>query len=147
MDADTVTMEIDDTKTWSGLPAPDGWAIMDSIHNHHNPTERVGHMWIRLRGERISILEDVTVKADGRKWLHVSVGKPNKKMPTYEDLQTARRLFIGEHRECYMVFPTSDRYVNVAHVLHLWACMDAPTGVLPNFEEIVKVNGQELLSV
>ncbi len=58
-------------------------------------------------------------------------------MPTYDDIQVARKHFIGEARECYMVFPTKGRYVNFNPVLHLWVCLDAPDGVLPHFEAVV----------
>jgi hypothetical protein len=118
--------EYDDTKTWSGLEAPRGWHIVERGGD--------GLKWQRMFGEAITVIESTSVK-DGRTWLHVSVAKPSpKKMPTYEDLQTARRLFIGEDREAYMVFPTKDRYVNFFPVLHLFCCLDKPEGVLPRFE-------------
>jgi hypothetical protein len=127
---------MDTTKTWSGLPAPQDWHIGEGIYDHHQPTVRTGHIWERLAGQRITVMEDVSIKADGRRWLHVSVAKPNDRMPTWEDLAVARKLFIGD-RECYQVFPTEDRYINVHNVLHLWCCLDAPNGVLPHFEEVV----------
>lgn len=131
--------EYDGSTTWSGLPRPSGWHIVDRRAD--------GLMWQRLTGEAIKVIESSKVEADGKRWLHVSVSKPTKKMPTYDDLQTARRLFIGEHRECYQVFPTADRYVNFNPVLHLFACLDAEDGVLPHFEGIVRINGEERLSV
>lgn len=119
--------EWDTTKTCSGLEAPDGWYVVERRED--------GIMWRRVTGEPIKVIESISVQADGRTWLHVSVSKPSpKKMPTYEDLQEARRLFIGEHREAYQVFPTKDRYVNFFPVLHLWCCLDQPEGVLPRFE-------------
>ena len=121
--------EIDTTKTYSGLPAPEGWHIVQPWGD--------GLMWERMIGERITVIEDITTKADGRRWLHVSVARPSRKMPSYDDLQVARKLFIGEHRECYQVFPTADRYVNIGNVLHLWSCLDQPEGVLPHFEDEV----------
>jgi hypothetical protein len=125
-----VTTEYDDSKTFSGLPAPEGWHIIDRRND--------GFMWQRLFGEAIKVIESVAVEKDDRRWLHVSVSKPKKtKMPTYEDIQTARKLFIGEHRECYQVFPTADRYVNVNPVLHLFCCLDQPEGVLPPFEGMI----------
>ena len=134
----TIT-EWDDSKTYSELEAPVGWHVVERRED--------GLMWERLVGQKITVIEDITVKADGYKWLHVSVAKPNKKMPTYEDLQEARRLFIGEDRESYMVFPTQDRYVNLGNVLHLWCCLDYPDGVLPRFEGKVTLAGVEMLSV
>lgn len=142
-----VVTEWDNSQTWSGLPGPQGWHITEFIHAYHQPEERRGYAWERMVGQRLSVMEDVTVKADGRTWLHVSVAKPNGKMPTYEDLAEARRLFIGEERECYQVFPTKARYVNANNVLHLWACLSSPEGVLPHFEEEIKIGGVAVLSV
>lgn len=121
--------ERDLTKTHSGLPVPNGW------HTVEWPGE--GLMWERLVGQRITVIEDITIKADGRKWLHVSVAKPNRKMPTWEDLQEARKLFIGEERESYQVFPPKERYVNLGNVLHLWCCCESEQGVLPQFDEVI----------
>ncbi len=118
--------EYDESKTHSGLEAPAYWQIVERRDD--------GILWRRLQGEPIQVIESVVLK-DGQRWLHVSVSKaPKRKMPTYEDVQTARILFIGEHRECYMIFPPKDRYVNINPVLHLWTCLDAPDGVLPHFE-------------
>lgn len=130
----TPAQEIDMTKTWSGLPAPNDYHIIDAVWDHHPPHKRCGHKWERLFGQRITVIEDITVKADGRRWLHVSVAKPNGKMPTYEDIQEVRRLFIGKQRECYRIYPIKERYINFAHVLHLWSCIDKPDGVLPHME-------------
>lgn len=121
--------EIDTTKTFGGLDVPRDWHIIERRED--------GIMWERLTGEPIKVIESVSIH-DGMRWLHVSVSKaPKRKMPTYEDIQVARRLFVGEHRECYQVFPTSDRYVNFHPVLHLWCCLDMPEGVLPRFEGVL----------
>jgi hypothetical protein len=90
-----------------------------------------------LTGERLTVIESVAQRSDSRCWLHVSVAKPNKKNPTYDDIQYIRKLFIGEERESYMVFPTKDRYVNINPVLHLFCCLDSPGGVLPQFEDMI----------
>lgn len=132
MDKDFTTTTIterDTTKTYSGLPAPQDWHVIEPWGD--------GLFWERMIGQRITVIEDITEKADGRMWLHVSVAKPNKKMPTYEDLQEVRRLFIGEDRECYMVFPPKECYVNFANVLHLWCCLEQEKGVLPNFDGVI----------
>lgn len=132
-------IELDSTKTYSGLAAPANWHIIERRQD--------GLMWQRLTGEAIKVIESIAIETDGLHWLHVSVSKPKKKMPTYDDLQVARRLFIGEHRECYQVFPTSERYININPVLHLWACMDRPEGVLPRFEGMAVLGGVKQLSV
>lgn len=122
-----VTIDLDDTKTYSGLPAPHDWHIEDRLGD--------GLKWRRLVGEAISVIETIAIKEDGCRWLHVSVAKPSpKKMPTYADVQTARRFFVGEHRECYHIFPTQERYVDFYPVLHLYCNLDKPEGVLPRME-------------
>lgn len=132
--------EWDNTKTFSGLPAPSDWHILEKRDD--------GLMWQRLKGEAIKVIESSKVEADGRLWLHVSVSKPKRsKMPSYEDIQVARKLFIGEHRECYQVFPTSERYVNFNPVLHLFCCLSSPEGVLPSFEGMLRIEGKDQLSV
>jgi hypothetical protein len=123
-------IEVTPGTTISGLPAPRGWHIARPWGD--------GLAWERLIGERITVIEDISFKADGKRWLHVSVAKSKKHLiPTYDDLQVVRKAFVGEHRECYQVFPTKDRYVNIGNVLHLWACLDSPEGVLPHFEGFV----------
>lgn len=119
-------IERDLTKTCSGLGAPRDWHVIEARED--------GLAWERLFGERITVIESIATKSDGKRWLHVSVGRPKNKLPTYEMIQEVRRLFVGEHRECYHIFPTSDRYVNFANVLHLFACLDQPEGVLPRME-------------
>lgn len=128
-DFDLSTIDIDTTKTVSGLPAPRGWHVIERRGD--------GAMWQRLSGEALKVIESVKVEQDGKTWLHVSISKPNGKMPSYEDVQLLRKLFISEDRECYHVFPTKDRYVNFHNVLHLFACLSSPSGVLPHFEGIV----------
>lgn len=124
------TNVIEDSKTFSGLPAPDYWSVTDRRPD--------GLMWQRTQGEAIKIIESIAIEKDGKRWLHVSVSKPSKaKMPTYEDIQVMRKLFVGEHRECYMVFPPAERYVNINPVLHLWTCLDEEKGVLPQFDGVV----------
>ncbi len=124
------TLDIKPCTTISGLEAPKGWHIAGPWGD--------GLYWERLVGERITVIEDISVKADGKRWLHVSIAKSKKHLiPTYEDIQVVRKAFIGEHRESYMIFPTKDRYVNLGNVLHLWSCLDEPDGVLPHFEGFV----------
>lgn len=61
---------------------------------------------------------------DGRRWLHVSIARPNK-MPSYADLARLKTIFIGPDA------PASE-HVNIhPHALHLWCCLDGDG--LPNF--------------
>ena len=128
-----ITIDLDDSSTVSGLPAPSGWVC---IQRHRDANGIYGRAWQRTTGEALRIIESIYTRPDdGRTWLHVSVSKPNRKMPTWEDIQTMRRYFVGEHRESYMIFPTKERYVNIhPGVLHLYCCLDQPGGVLPHME-------------
>jgi hypothetical protein len=115
--------------TYSGLPVPQGWHIVRR--------EDDGILWERLIGGKMTVIESVATEADGKRWLHVSVAKPNRKIPSYDEVQYIRKLFIGEDRESYMIFPPKERYVDINPVLHLWTCLDEPKGVLPQFEGMI----------
>lgn len=82
----------------------------------------------------LAVIETVNREADERRWHHVSLSRRTR-LPSYEDIQLVRRLFIGADAECYQVFPPASRYVNRhPFCLHLWHCLDAPAGaVLPDF--------------
>jgi|SRR5579885_2408507 hypothetical protein len=125
--------EIDTTKTQSGLCVPSEWDFLERF----GPT---GRKWERAVGQPLYVIETTARQSDGREWLHVSVSKRNGKIPSWQDVQDVRRVFVGEDRECYLVFPPKDRYVDIHQVLHLYCCLDAPGGVLPHFEG--RVNGR-----
>jgi hypothetical protein len=130
------TIEIDDSTTVSGLPAPFGWVC---LYTRRDEDGIYGRAWERTTGQAIRVVESLyTRPEDGYTWLHVSVSKPNRKLPTWEDVQVMRACFVGEHRESYMIFPTQDRYVNIhPGVLHLYCCLDQPEGVLPRMEGVI----------
>jgi hypothetical protein len=135
----------DISKTVSGLPAPEGWYC---VKRESNAQGIYGCIWERLFGERLRVIESISQRSDGRDWLHVSISKQNRKLPTHEHLLLLRNLFVGEHRECYQIFPTQERYVNIhPGVLHLYCCLNVPTGVLPQFEGTFEINGQKVLGV
>jgi len=85
--------------------------------------ESVGEYWPR-------------VAAPGKRrehWQHVSVSRAGR-LPDYEDMKLVRRIFVGDDRECYAVYPPESRWVNDhPFVLHLWCSLDSPDGVLPDF--------------
>ena len=59
---------------------------------------------------------------DGEVWLHASISRRDRALPTYEDLKTVHRLFMPG-LVAYQLFMPSDEHVNLAEVLHLWACV------------------------
>jgi len=78
----------------------------------------------------------ISKEQDGKNWLHASASRKDKKMPTYEDLMTLKRLCIGDHHTALQIFPPKNKHVNIAgdmgvEVLHLWSCLDGD--VTPDF--------------
>ena len=69
---------------------------------------------------------------DGRRWLHVSASRPDRKgkprMPSYADLKAVKSLFIGDGRKALQ---KASEHVSEFDVLHLWCCLDADP--LPDF--------------
>jgi len=75
-------------------------------------------------GANRTVIVSGQVESDGKRWLHISVAC-KRRLPTYKELAIVRHTFIGEDRYSVMVFPPTDRYVNVHRfALHLFACWD-----------------------
>ena len=73
---------------------------------------------------------------DGKHWLHASLSRMDKKMPTYQDLKEMKRLCVGDDKTALQVFPPKDKHIDIAgprgvEVLHLWSCLDG--NVTPDF--------------
>lgn len=90
---------------------------------------------VAARRQHLRVIVSQAVEEDGRLWRHVSVSRQDGRLPARVDLAAVKRSWIGDDMECYEVWPTADRYVNLHRaVLHLWACLDADHGrVLPDF--------------
>lgn len=83
------------------------------------------------RARKLSVIVSDAVEKDGRRWRHVSCSLRHR-VPNYEELCLIKRLFIGDDREAYSVWPRKSHYVNLhPHCLHLWCPLDGP--VLPDF--------------
>lgn len=79
----------------------------------------------------LGIIVSIAIEDDGKSWLHASVSRKDKTLPTYEDLGQLKRLCVGDHRTALQIFPPKEKHVNLAEVLHLWACLDGD--VVPDF--------------
>ena len=69
-------------------------------------------------------------------WIHASVSRRDKQMPTYSDLKSLKRLTIGDDRMAVQVFSTSEKHIDIMgphglEVLHLWSPENAD--MLPDF--------------
>jgi hypothetical protein len=133
--------------------------MMALIDERHQSVDRGGYMKLWTLRERrfdgaawtniydgLAVIESVAPEADGRFWHHVSVSTSTRTIPKWKELRQVKNTFIGEQLEAYVVFPPSDRYVNIAEVLHLWVCLDAPRGeVLPRFEGFSLLTGRRVI--
>lgn len=80
---------------------------------------------------RMSIIVSGARELDGRRWVHVSVARPDR-LPSWEDLVFAKELILGRETTALQVIPPRSRYVNQhPFCLHLWSCADGD--VTPDF--------------
>lgn len=64
-------------------------------------------------------------------WRHISVSREGR-LPSYDDLVTAKELFAGTEAKAVMVFPPRSKHVNIAKFcLHLFVCLTSDP--LPEF--------------
>ena len=107
-----------------------GWRLY-SVGSPHPTLPPYQFMWVDDR-RRLSVMEGRELHA-GEVWHHVSMSQAAR-VPTWEEFAEAKRDFIGEHVEAYLVHPPRERYVNFnPRVLHWYANMDRTAGVLPDF--------------
>lgn len=103
---------------WQEYPPPYGWdRAYNRVYERHGTTR---------------VLVSAAHYGDGKRWLHVSVSRRNKELPTWNVMSEIKELFIGEARTAYQVMPPSRKHVNIANVLHLWTCLDQDQ-ILPDF--------------
>lgn len=66
-------------------------------------------------------------EADNRVWVHASVSRRDRKMPTFEDLKELKKYTMPLTAIAYQVFVPESEWVSEVHpgqapVLHLWSC-------------------------
>lgn len=127
--------EFQDTLLQTNLAAPacpKGWsdislAAFPAGHKLH------GVKVYRRIGDQLQVMLTASHwPGDDRVWLHVSLSRRSR-MPSYEDVADVKRLFVGEDRKAFQVFPAKQFHVNIHNFcLHLWSCIDGSDG-LPEF--------------
>ena len=68
------------------------------------------------------VIASIAWQQDGRLWIHVSLSQRHR-LPSYADLCRVKALFIGD-RQALQVLPRREKHVNLAEVLHVWACWE-----------------------
>lgn len=77
------------------------------------------------------ILISIAKEQDGREWVHFSMSH-RRRLPTWEELVSAKEMFLGRGSKAIQVIPPRSQYVNLnANVLHLFVCLDEDP--LPDF--------------
>lgn len=110
---------------WSRVQLPAGW-----IESAPPALPLAGARFAR-RGKTSAVFS--AGRHDGKLWLHVSIGHPNR-MPSYLELAEAKRIFIGESRQALQVFSPAAKHINIhRYVLHLWCCLEPEGDGLPDF--------------
>lgn len=96
------------------------------------PSRAYGRVY-RNPGEGLLVLVSCARYCDAQRWLHLSVSRRDKKLPTWEQISQVKRVFIGDERTAYQVMPPKDKHVNMhPGVLHLWCNIDKDQ-YLPDF--------------
>jgi hypothetical protein len=72
---------------------------------------------------------------DGGEWLHLSVSRRDKGVPTYDDMQDLKRLCSPDDRTGIEVFAAGEKHINLNEVRHIWVRLDTELlgGPLPDF--------------
>ena len=102
---------------WQEHPAPYGW---DRDYNR-----------VYTRRETTRVLVSAAHYGDGKRWLHVSVSRRNRTLPTWDLMSEVKDVLIGPERTALQVHPPRSQHVNIAEVLHLYCCLDGE--VTPDF--------------
>lgn len=88
------------------------------------PDRAYGRVY-RKDGEGLLVLVSCAEQGDRKRWLHVSVSRRDRKIPTWEQMSQVKRLVIGDERTALQIMPPKAKWVNIHKaVLHLWHCLD-----------------------
>lgn len=103
---------------WQEYPPAYGW---DRAYNR-----------VYVRHGTLRVLASTARYNDGKDWLHVSVSRKNREIPSWSVMSEVKDLFIGPERTALQVHPPRSKHVNIHEgVLHLWHCLAGD--VTPDF--------------
>ena len=104
---------------WFPEVLPPGWEEFPPAYGWDRDYNRCYQRHGTLR-----VLVSAALYGDGKRWLHVSVSRKNREIPTWMVMSEVKDLFIGPERTALQVHPPRSKHVNIAPVLHLWHCLD-----------------------
>ena len=85
--------------------------------------------WVNKR-RGTSIIHSEAIENDDDLWGHVSMGRFDRVLPTWEQIRDAFRLIYPD-RYGIVVIPPADMHVNLAEVGHVWVNLNRDT--VPDF--------------
>lgn len=95
---------------------PAGWSDVPALPDMRAFEHRV----IGLR-----VIFSATTEQDGKRWVHASVSRTDRRLPTWENLRLVKNVFIGTNKLVIQVLPREADYINIhPSCLHLWHCLD-----------------------
>lgn len=107
------------------LVLPPHWQELDTSAHHWGQGFRDMARAYQYKKGALWVLASCGYHDDGRPWLHVSVSRKDAVIPTWEQMSTVKRIFIGEERQALQVMPRASKHVNLhPGVLHLWCCLE-----------------------
>lgn len=122
----------------AGMPpdpptVPLGWRVLHRAED--------GQALAGMGPERqLQVIWSDAIELDDKWWRHVSVSVPgaasgrHRALPRWLELHWVHRHFVGPDRFSYQVHAPAVAHVSLREVLHIWACMEGPTGqLLPDF--------------
>lgn len=68
------------------------------------------------------VIASISREFDGEIWLHASISRRDRELPTYHDLVEVQRVFV-DPAISYQLFVPLDEHIDHAEVLHLWSCL------------------------
>lgn len=103
------------------IKTPPGWDVKRKLEDGKSYMNKSLGLYVIVSG---------AVELDGKRWIHLSVSRKSR-IPTYEDIALAKKLFIGRERKAIQVFAKESEHVNIhPYCLHLWSCDEE---ILPDF--------------
>jgi hypothetical protein len=81
---------------------------------------------------RMSVIISGSVEADGKRWVHFSVARPDR-LPAWDELVRVKEQFLGAETTAIQVFAPRSKWINIhERCFHLWVCAEVAP-VVPDF--------------
>jgi hypothetical protein len=118
---------------WLPITLPAGWEELEQPLRHlWGHIDRGYGRVYQKHGGSLRVILSCMRYGDGKAWLHVSISRKNRELPTWPAMCEVKDLFIGPERTALQVHPPRANYVNIHEAcLHLWHCLDGD--VTPDF--------------